>query len=213
MIPVTDIILSARTTERYLIIRTYSPLHGRSRSFYTDRWQLLSWLDSTELRFSDFDGYSYLRAVKGSLDSIDAEIVWVFAENERLTGYIDRLILKTSTVREMCLLDESCCEMKFLVHSDTRNVQSRIILTPRAQKQLMQMDQLERHAFVRYLRGAFTWGRESVITIHADGYEDFYFTEIDRGRPCLSGGICISKDTITGTDGKPYPRYRYSTHT
>ncbi len=70
------------------------------------------------------------------------------------------------------------------------------------------MNKLERRALSKALRDNWHWSHSEQVNLYADWNNSFFFdTET------ISGGLCKHTDMLTGKDGYPRERIRYSIHT
>ncbi len=83
-----------------------------------------------------------------------------------------------------------------------------IIVNTSAQNMIRDLNKPERRALSKALRDNWHWSHAETINLYKDWNSSFCFVS-----DTISGGLCRHVDMITGRDGKPRERIRYSVHT
>ena len=87
-------------------------------------------------------------------------------------------------------------------------IQCPITIRPSAQRMIKDLNKLERRALSKALRDNWHWSHAEPINLYADWNDSFYFDS-----ETICGGLCRHTDTITGKDGNPHQRIKYTVHT
>lgn len=206
------IILSISSSTGYLLLSTFDVKHRWSRNFYVSCAAIQRWLDSDHTEsFIDHDMDSFLRLFYGSNDEVSFEFSWLhYNAGGDLTGYRQTFYISANVLYD-ALNMMAAWSFNVLVSTDKHMAQSRIQFSKSAYEQIHKMPALQRNALRKALRHAFTWGRNTTVTLYADCGPDFMFRE--EGEHGIVGGFCMSKTTITGNDHKRYGKFTYTIHT
>lgn len=205
------VILSASRTSNCVTIRTWDLKHRWSKNLYISANVLECWLhgDHTE-RFLDDDMDSIVRFYHSNDNDVNVEILWMDTNHrEDVSGYKQTFYIPVSFLHKAVSM-ESGYSSRCLGDIRGHVGQSQLVFSHRAHAQISDMTVQEKNTLRKALRYVFTYGRRSVIHIHAEYGVDFYFHEEHTG---INGGLLMNKTVVRGKDGKLYPKHSYSVHT
>lgn len=204
----TNGILSIETSSGFMMLRTYDVRHGRSSRLYISADHLASWLFDEERctgSFMEKDCENCITVYRANHGMLRVHLTWISVNGYGdLSGYIQRFTLPENMMIEAL---NNGSRIKKLIDLGEQPGQASITITNGAHRQIRAMDKLYRRALSKAMRRCFMW-KGAHVCLYADWGNDFAFVD-----ETSCGGLCLHESSVTGSNGKRYPKLSYGVHT
>ena len=200
------ILVTLSSNDPLVYLQTCDPEHSWSERFYLTVEALTSQLaDDAENSVTECDLLNVCNVARIG-NSIRFRVFWLHGNNaDELHGYQQTFFVPVETVRSAL----SGKMIKCLSYSSRDK--ANIFFTATAHKAIAAQDKMSRHAFRKFLRDHFNYGKEEQLVIQRDEFVNgFYFFCTGSS---YNGGIVLHKDEVIGKDGKPHHKVYYGLHT
>jgi len=202
------VLVTLSDSEPFVTLQTNDTKHGQSQRFYLHKQTLLRQLgDDAEGNDTEADLLNFCTVARAK-DSIRFQLVWLHGNcNDDVHGYRQTFFLPIDKV-EKALAGE---RVKHLSHYPIRQEKAEIWFTEPAQKAIIAMDKLKRHAIRRFIRDNFCYGREEKLVVQTDSWVGgfYFFSTVSK----FEGGIVPHETEVIGKDGKPHRKVYFGLHT
>ena len=187
----------------FIVLTTTSRRYGKSRRFLMSIELAKSFLDGTNPVLYDSDLNNFLSVYYVDANTLLFRVFWLQnTGTDQLSGHQESFELPAGMLFEAINGNPGKCI------TNKPAAQCPIIVNPSAQNMIRDMNKPERRALSKALRDNWHWSHAETINLYKDWNSSFCFVS-----DTISGGLCRHVDMITGRDGKPRERIRYSVHT
>lgn len=202
------VLVKLSDSDPFVTIQTYDPKHGQSQRFYLHKQSLIMQLgDDAEGNVTEADLLNFCTVARAK-DNICFQMIWLHGNyNDDVHGYQQTFFLPVDKV-ERALSGE---RVKHLSHYPVRQEKTEIWFTEPAQKAIIAMDKLNRHAIRRFIRDNFDYGHKEKLVVQTDSWIGgfYFFSTVSKHE----GGIVPHETEVIGRDSKPHRKVFYGLHT
>ena len=197
------ILVSLIPDGNFIALTTTSRAYNRSSRFLL-AWPALDvFVRNDEGHLYDADIENFICMYRVDENTVSVHISWLQGVGrDQLKGHKESFDLPLSVI-SAALNGQAVKHLE-----DNTRYQCHITLSSSAQQMIHSLNRLERSALRKALRDNWHWSHKEEVTLYADWNNSFFFRT-----DTICGGLCQHTDTITGRDGNPRQRIRYSIHT
>ena len=198
-----SVLVSLIPDSNFVTLTTTSRQYHRNPRFLMSIELARSFLDGTNPILNDADLNNFLSVYYVDAETLLFRVYWLQnIGGDRFAGHQESFELPAEML-------SAAINGNPARNITNKNVsQCPVTVKPSAQRMIRSLNKLERRALAKALRDNWHWSHAEPIDLYADWNDSFYF---DSATIC--GGLVHHTDTITGKDGNPRKRIRYSIHT